>query len=465
MYNRPIVVAVVSAHLACGADGRPNPVKDAFAATSIPDGHTPSVLFRFPTDGGGIARLYQLPDLEEAAWHFETGEVAIREAVGFSADEDLVYSLSANSELVALDLTSGRAHVIDTNVALAALGPTGVLHLVRRDSSVASIERRRIAEWTVRFPAIPTRIWGVARGRLLAETHDEAGRLLQLVSDGQTVATHRIPAGPISVAVWGDAAAVVTDTGVLVLHPPSSDTVQFLQLIGAEAVAISPSAHRLYATDRSGTLYNVERFDMIALDSLALPEPVSDIRLDPVGRFLIAKSRDGDTVWIVDLMGWTVAGSVRASWDSDLPTIAKNGSLLFRRDDEIVATSLNQLDAEASTSGGSDRFLPAVWDPRRPALQVVADDTPSEEEESADQLIYAQVSSTHNPDWATEHAQNLRRAGLDATVLPPRQGDELYRVVLGPYDTRAEAEQAAQQLGLPFWIFTDTVVTDSTRRR
>jgi cell division protein FtsN len=42
---------------------------------------------------------------------------------------------------------------------------------------------------------------------------------------------------------------------------------------------------------------------------------------------------------------------------------------------------------------------------------------------------------------------------MRATVLPPATADEMYRVVLGPYATREEAETTGRKLGMPYWIF------------
>jgi cell division septation protein DedD len=39
-------------------------------------------------------------------------------------------------------------------------------------------------------------------------------------------------------------------------------------------------------------------------------------------------------------------------------------------------------------------------------------------------------------------------------VLPPARGEELHRVVLGPFATREEAEQAGRKVGMPSFIIT-----------
>ena len=52
-----------------------------------------------------------------------------------------------------------------------------------------------------------------------------------------------------------------------------------------------------------------------------------------------------------------------------------------------------------------------------------------------------------------EQADDLTRAGLAARVLPPQHPDDGYRVVLGPYATREQAEATGRRLGRPFWIY------------
>jgi cell division protein FtsN len=47
----------------------------------------------------------------------------------------------------------------------------------------------------------------------------------------------------------------------------------------------------------------------------------------------------------------------------------------------------------------------------------------------------------------------LNRAGLNARVLPPQHPDDGYRVVLGPFASRSQAEAIGRRLGRPFWIY------------
>jgi cell division protein FtsN len=68
--------------------------------------------------------------------------------------------------------------------------------------------------------------------------------------------------------------------------------------------------------------------------------------------------------------------------------------------------------------------------------------------------VYLQVSSSQNPSWATELSAKLRAAGLPASVLPPKRSDEAYRVVLGPYASRDQAEETGRKIGMPSFVVT-----------
>lgn len=424
----------------------------------------PSVAFRFPSEPRTITRLYRLPDLEEVAWRFESGSSETSRTVGFASDDDLVYSLTTAHQLISLDLTSGRARAADTNVALAMLGPTGIPYVVHDDGTVGAILRRSLVDWPATFTAEPEGIWGATRGRMVAVHTPEGGsRTLELLAEGRSPIHQSIPQGDLAVSHWGDAVAVATDSGVALFDPADPDDTGFVPITPApQLVTFSASAHRIVVIDRRGLLRVIERFDGIEVDSMALPGPATAMRPDPLGRVLLVQPAGKDSLWIVDALNWRLVATIAAEWSEDLPTVARDGTLLLRRDDKVVAAPLTHLDEERSVSGTADQWLTVAWDPRRPALELAAEATKSKES-TAGQLIYVQVSSTHNPDWAGDYARNLRRAGMDASVLPPEAGEELFRVVLGPFPDREEAERTAQKLGLPFWIFTaDTSSVDST---
>jgi cell division septation protein DedD len=74
-------------------------------------------------------------------------------------------------------------------------------------------------------------------------------------------------------------------------------------------------------------------------------------------------------------------------------------------------------------------------------------------EEAPAAIMYLQVSRSQNPAWAQALAAEIRGEGFPALVLDPRPGEEAYRVVVGPYPSREEAESAGRRLGRPSFIY------------
>lgn len=458
---RKILTVALLPLAACTGDSD-NPVKRALAETP-PPATGAAVVFRFPQrvaqEGSDHATLYRLPALEEVAWQFEVGPAPVREVVGFAGDEDLVYTITTDSTLVALDLTTGRARVTDSLVALATLGPTGIPYVVHGDRSVARIQRRSVVPIADTFPAVPDGIWGGVRDRLIALLSGEGGRRLMTLTPGQDPFTQPVPDGPVAVATWGDVVAVGTDSGLVTVDPTGATAPRFLKLRSpARLVQFSPSAHRVFVLTADQELVAVDRLGMEVLDRLELDGLAAEIRTDPFGRLLLVRPVTGDSLWIVDLARWTVAATLPGAWNENLPQVASDGTLLLRREQRIVVFDYDSLRVVGQTDDAEgDRWLAAAWDPRRPALELAAD--AEQVAQPPGQLVYVQVSSTSNEAWATDLAANLRRAGMKAAVLPPDELDEPYRVVLGPYPTREEAEQIRGRLQMPSWI----LLRDTTR--
>lgn len=415
-----------------------------------------AVVFRFAEEHGADARLYVLPRMDEATWRFRTPGLAVATAIGFSRDQDEIYLITPGGDLTTLDLSTGRARVLDTSVVAGALGPTGVLHLVRRDGSLGALGYRTVTPWPGTLDPPPEAVWGGGSERLVALTTTPRERRLAVVSPGKPPVTQRIPWGPIAVASWGNLAVIAVDSGLIVLDPADPTRQRFRPLREKpEAVGFSPSEHRIYVTTAEGELLQLDRTSLEMAERLRLPGRARALRPDPLGRLLLVRPASGDSIWLVDPAEAHLLGTLPAIWRDDLPAVAPDGSVLVAYGQDVVAYAPDSFTVEGRVAGGiRDRWLAAAWDPRRPALQLAADTAPPAEEVAPRQAIYVQVSSTANEAWAQDLARNLRAAGMQAGVLPPTSAEEPYRVVLGPYSTREAAEAIGKKLGRPFWIFT-----------
>jgi hypothetical protein len=286
----------------------------------------------------------------------------------------------------------------------------------------------------------------------------------------QPAASRPIPAGgDVAATLWGDLVAVSGDSGVLLMDPLGRREPAFVPLADhPRALAFSPSGHRLYVARRTEPgLAAIDRYAHEEIDGIALPLPAAALRLDPLGRWLVARPTQGDSVWLVDLPVKRLAGSVPSSWRVDLPAIGPDGALVVRQGDDVVAYRPDSLvEAGRVKAGAADLWALTAWRPRgsyrgafaaaQPAAAPLAEPGVADTAGPAGPL-YVQVSTSQNEAWSSEMAQQLSRAGLAASVLRPRGPDDGYRVVLGPYATRAQADAIGRKLGRPFWIYQPAI--------
>ncbi len=450
------VILLIVGLLGCNDDSGPNPVQEAFSAANNSITAGAAVAFRFPSSGG-LARLYRLPNLEEVTWRFELGPRHTVQMVGFVSDDDLIYALAEREEdealdLIALDLVAGRARTIDTSVTAATIGPTGVAYVFRPDGTVGEVEHRTTEIWsdTLQYPALG--VWGAARGHLLVLLGAEASRELVLLARGQDPVRHDIPDGELAVSKWARLVAVVVDSGIVTIDPTDPSGTQFVPISPRPRLArFSISGHQIYVVSGEQNLVVIDRFQHMVGDSLRLPGRISALRTGPLGRRLLAYSADEDIILVVDLAHLEVEASLSGSWEEDLPAIAPDGTILMRRGGSLVAHAGDNLEeAGVGRAGGDDLWMVTQWDPRRPALELARDSSQTGQE--TDRTIFVQISSSRNAAWAQALADELSRAGMPTTVLPADSTDGLYRVVMGPYSTREEAESSARRLGRPFFI-------------
>lgn len=457
----PLLLATVLACAACAPESASNPVKDAFAASQREAGLGDAVAFRFPSARGSRPVLYRLPSLDPSAVRLETQPFALRQVIGLVRDRDAVYVLSADAEVAALDLATGRFRVVDSNVAKAAIGPTGTPFVVHDDGSVATIGLKSVTPWPSGFDAMPSELYGAVRERLVAVMTGDSGRRIVMAASGQPTVTQRVPDGPLHVSAWGDAVLVAADSGVVMLEPADPDAVEFLPVSPAPADAdFSASGHRIHVLRRDGTLVVYDRFSLEEIADVALGTTPAAWRTDPWGRYLLLHRGPDAPILVIDAVAFTVVDSTDGEWTADLPTAAPDGTVLVLRDGDVSTwvPGGNEPVADAPAPESS-RWLVTAWDVEHRMETVVDEGEP--EPAAPGQALFVQVSTTTNADWAADLAADLRRAGMPASVLSPDQPTDPYRVVLGPYGTREEAEATGRQLRLPFWIFTrDSSLTE-----
>lgn len=415
---------------------------------------TPGVAIRLPARGG-VPLLYRLPRLTPIEGVLRGRLPAVDRVIGLDPESEFLFVSTAKRELLALDLGSGRVDTVATGVAQAALGPDGTLYAVDTTRRVTSLSRRTRFAWPRALTALPRDLFGATDQHLVGVIPQD--QLLVAAADQPPTVRQIAAGGDVAATRWGDLVAVASDSGVTFYDPLGRRNPAFVRLPDApRALAFSPSGHRIYVARRNVPgLAVVDRFERKELDGVALPGPVAALRLDPLGRWLLARPAVGDSAWIVDLPIKQHTGIVPTKWQADLPAISPDGVLIYRRRDEVLAVRPDSLTEVGKVAhGAGDLWVLTTWLPRGvPASMASARSDSAAAEGGAEGPLYVQVSTSQNPEWSGHLADDLSRAGMNARVLPPQHPDDGYRVVLGPFTSRAQAEATGRRLGRPFWIY------------
>jgi sporulation related protein len=410
-----------------------------------------------------MVRLYQGQGLREADGVVNGRLPAVAGLVGVDPDGELLFAQTPKRELVSLDLVGRRVDTVAVGVVGSATGPDGTLLAVDSNGRVVTLSRGTRLVWAQAVPKAPRKLFVASYGamdpRLLAVVSLDSTRLV-LASSDQPAAARTIPLGPTEASAWGDIVAVATDSGVLLVDPTGRLPAGFVRLADrARALAFSPSGHRVYVVLHAAAVAVVDRYERKELDGIPLPGEATALRVDPLGRWLALRPPTGDSAWIVDAASRRVLGAVPAEWSDDLPAFTTEGTLLARLGDDVVAFRADSLKRVGRVTGAADDlWLVALWSPKgRLALRPAAGGT-AQAEAAVDSVpgegpVYVQVSFSRNQAWAQELANSLQRAALPAQVLQVTEPDSGFRVVLGPYRTRVEAEVIGRRLGRPHTIY------------
>ena len=455
--TRPLLALAAACSFACRSGSQLHSRGLSVASTT-----PPSSLLRLP-GAGGVAELYHVPKLD--AWGWKTTGVIppIRRAIGADLDLNMVYAVGIKNEIIALDLLTARPRPQPLATARdVAVGPDGTLFTVDDSLRVVQFVRRTPFHFPAKLPTRPRDLFGTRTSSLLAISSG-ATNVLTILKTEEAPTRALLPNGDAAATFWGDLIAVAADSAVLLVDPDTPEQSIKLPISGhARAVLFSPSGHRFYVARREGSVLVFNRFTREKVGEIELPGSAGALRVDPFGRWLMVHPPNADSLWLVELAKNRYVGGFPADWASDLPTITNQQTLLVKVGDDVVAYDLTKKDFPETgriRGGARDTWLPLAWTPETGTAtavpETVADTTQASETEAEDSKprVYLQVSSSQNRAWSADLARQLEQQGLPAKVLDPRQGEDGFRVVLGPYPTREAAESTGHRLGRPYFIY------------
>ncbi len=454
-------------------------------------------LLRLPS-GGGTARLYRADSLTALDWQIPSGVPRIARALGTELEDRMVYAVDTDGRLIGLDLLARRSRVYLTAAQLLTGTPDGAVLGLDSARHPLRFSARALASYRDGLEAGgPPQLLPGPGSQIIAYLPD-AG-IIQLLGEEGEVRRLEAPRG-VAAATWhGDLFAITTDSGVVFFTPGTRDaSTVFVRLKGTPVTAaFSPSAHRLYVARDRGDVVILERFSGDELGTIELPAAARGLRVDRTGRWLLARPESGDSTWVIDLVRQERVMTARTTWADDLPLVVGGRTLVMRDGQDVVAwelTGTTPAERRRLVGAAEDVFLAIPWSPNdQLASQQLAGDAlpiprppdilPEASTPTADAptprgvvavpvdpgaigvpqpaaatpvegaaAIYLQISSSQNREWAQALAQQLRGGGFPARLLSPDAAGEAYRVVVGPYASRDEADAVGRRLGRPYFV-------------
>jgi hypothetical protein len=505
------LAAALVAVAACGGNARPTgDIPPTLKAIGGPE----TVLLRFPRDGG-LPRSYRWPSLDTAIWTGAERVPAIGRLLAFDDGGGMVALVTADGRAGRIDLRSGRLQLTAKPLTHAASADGWSVYGIDPDGR---IERTTpTAEWKGAVMSADT-VFALQGGGIVLVTNDgDQTRLVRFHPPSvKPMDTLKLPHVDALVRTLnGDRVYARTTRGVVAIDARTWHVVPGPRSSHrAAAIAPTPSGDRALVLDADGKTIRVwDRYAEEFGNTIALPRPAADLRMDPLGRYVLARMADHDSALVISVPMERVVSVIATEWRHDLPAVAPNGAILtLRRTDVVAVDPVTGVRRMRVTDGAADVWMVVRWDGFRPrdstldAPATFATETPADSAAAADAID--SLLAVHAGDAARISLDSIANASSGATargsatgnargragrrmtidtvtgavftlqfaamlsetsardvarkirvygrqprvVVGTHDGVKTYRVVLGPYRTRELADAAGKRSGVPYII-------------
>lgn len=500
----PLILALAAALGAC-SHGTPGTHPPLSGGTNGPD----AILLRL-VSGGGTARAYRWSS-DSVLWSSPQRVPAVSEALAFDDGQGSLAYVDSRGIPGRLDLRVGSA---------SAAATTALTDLTSVDGwAIYGITpKREVSRLT------PSGTWTFTpdpRARGLLPLPD--GSLVLLTDNGnrhelrrlhppepRITETTSVPHADLVVRTdLGDRLFFIGDSGVTGVRTRDLSRTKTIWLSGHAVDAVAtPSGDRIFvALKGKKSITVIDRFSEEIDGTIDADGPVTALRVDPDGRYLLARTENGDSIRVIAIGTAHAIGAIRSGWRADLPLVGPDGGIAVLQDSDVVIVDAESHRERTRFLGGaSDLWVLVRWNgfrPRAKGLDVPVtfdadSDSTAVDSAAADSAraalaaaaSAAAASAVHPPappspapaavappqrpvvgaplhgtftlsfaallseDRARVLAASITVDGHPARVVPGVSGGvPIYRVVYGPYDTKEDADRAGRRTGLPYWVY------------
>ena len=400
-----------------------------------------------------------------------------------------VLAFSDENGTVAYEDDKGRAVLLELRLGTISVASSGELKsLASADgNAIFGIDRSGdvtrltpAGTWTLTPPQPAQAVYPQREGTLLVRVGTGANtHLLKYQPPEKSVlAEMPIPAASRTLRTQlGDRLFLAVDSGLVMLRTRTMDWGPSIALEEpVEVMVTTPSGDRIFALSSTRRqIAVIDRFRELVTARFDLPGQAEDMRIDPFGRYLLAKALGADSIWVIAIGTERVLGGLRGTWRADLPFVGFDGSVLVPSGNDVVMYDGETLRELRRVRGGArDVWFPFQWDGFRPRAAGLDEpvqfdsalfntathdsfavaDTLAPPDTLAERTFIVSFAAFLAEERARELAARIEVDGVHARVVAtPRDGAMIYRVILGPYPTRDEAELAGRASRQAYWVY------------
>lgn len=491
-YSRAFVALAL---IACGRPDRSNtPSSTQSGSVAVARAGPQALVLRVPR-GGGAPRVFSYPRADSAVWTATDSAPRPAEVLAFDHEGGNIAYVDTRGRPVLLGLRLGEITVASTKKLTGLASADGrSIYGIAANGDV--LRMTPTGDWTFKPPQPASAVFPQPAGGLLVAIGRGANtRLISLYPPEARIRDSiAFPVATRTVRTQlGDRVYLAVDSGLVVLRTRTMDwgpTIPFDEPIAR--MASTPSGDRVFVlTDSGRQISVVDRFRDRVTARINLPVKAEDLRIDPFGRYLLARAAKGDSIWVAAIGTQRVIGGIRGTWRSDLPFVGYDGTVAVADGADVVLLDGETLKPRSRIKAGAqDYWYPFLWDGFRPraasldepvrfdsfALDTVRRDslglpiggdstvitsppptppTRSDTVVTAPRGFMVSFAALLSEDRAKEMAARIHVGGENARVIATtsREGATIYRVVLGPFLSHDEADRAGKESGMSYWVY------------
>lgn len=443
------------------------------------------IVLRIPR-AGGAARGYVYPALDSVVWRGPSVS-AMERALAFDPEAGLLSFVTASGNPARLDLRLARVSIASRGKLASISSADG--------SAIYAIDGERVrrytpaGDWSFTPPVPPRAVIPQPDGSLIVTAREGQRTTVwrMRAPDPRLLDTAYLAASGNAVRTQvGDRVYFMTDTALIGMDGRDLSVVRSIRFRDPViAVAPTPSGDRIYVTNRgSDELSVIDRYSGQLSATVQLPATARDLRMDPLGRYLLARPAAGDSAWLIAVGTNRLIGSVETAWKTDLPAVAPDGAVATLRGADVELIEPESLQSVRTIKGGGrdfwyftfwngfrarpeglDRpleFAPpetllidsAAAPPAADSSPPPSPSTPVPTPASPPAGYTVSFAALLSEEAAVAAAREISlRSSSVRVVATQTAGRRVYRVIAGPFALREEAERIGRESGRPYWVY------------